>query len=94
MSGTIVFDDTVSSTVRPLLGPPLGWVVIPSVLYMWVGCTVHVSFTGWALPTQYLSLSRTIVTSTGLVKIYKNWIILFFGCCDTIDSVALWAMEE
>jgi len=37
--------------------PPLVWVVIPSVLYMWVGCTVHVSFTGWALPTQYLSLS-------------------------------------
>ena len=57
MSGTIVFDDTVSSTVRPLLGPPLGWVVITVLMYMWVGCTVHVSFTGWALPTQYLSLS-------------------------------------
>ena len=29
-----MFDDTVSSTVRPLLGPPLGWMVIPS-------CTEH-----------------------------------------------------
>ena len=34
----VMFDDTVSSTVRPLLGPPLGWVVIPVLMYRY-SCT-------------------------------------------------------
>ena len=68
------------------------WVVIPSVLLLYL--VVGYMYRYWVGFAHPVPLSLSVACCTCPVKIYKNWIILFLGCCDTIDSLLLGTVEE
>ena len=84
-----MFDDTVSSTVRTLLGPPLGWVVIPSTdapVHLYRTCIftmTHIIYytMGHSLLKSNLVLSKDKTKSDRLLKLWVHSMVFVIIVC-------------